>query len=111
MIENVFKIYSWKGRLCRRQYLLAYLFVSFIVGGLLMLFLANNMPSSTLLAQIITFVLIPSQIKRLHDIGWSGFFVLLSFVPGINFIMILLLFILSGTKGPNKYGEDPRAKL
>lgn len=55
------------------------------------------------------FILLPSQIKRLHDIGLSGWFILLSFLPIFNILFALGLFLVSGTTGPNKYGSDPRA--
>jgi uncharacterized membrane protein YhaH (DUF805 family) len=46
-------------------------------------------------------------IRRWHDLGQSGFLSLLSLVPGVNFIVLILLLALPGTKGPNQYGETP----
>lgn len=45
-------------------------------------------------------------IKRLHDIGWSGWLTLLIFVPLVNYVMILLLWCVPGTKGPNEHGAQ-----
>ena len=45
------------------------------------------------------------MIRRLHDIGKSGWYFLLVFIPLVNFFIILCLFINSGDKGSNKYGK------
>lgn len=47
------------------------------------------------------------MIRRLHDQDKSGWFVLLSLVPLAN-IVLLVFMCLEGTKGPNKYGPDPK---
>ncbi|MBV9479636.1 MAG: DUF805 domain-containing protein [Acidobacteria bacterium] len=44
-------------------------------------------------------------IKRIHDIGYSGWFSLIYFIPILNFAGGLLLLFKSGTKGRNKYGK------
>ena len=46
-------------------------------------------------------------VKRCHDLGHSGWMVLLMLIPLINFCLILYLFFAKGTRGPNEYGEDP----
>jgi uncharacterized membrane protein YhaH (DUF805 family) len=46
--------------------------------------------------------------KRWHDAGASGWFSLLSLVPGVHLIVFLLLCLLPPTQGPNQYGPDPR---
>jgi len=53
------------------------------------------------------FTLISLCVRRLHDLGYDNTWALFVFVPGINIIFLLLL-CTSGTKGPNKYGIDPR---
>ena len=106
MFVNALKLWSWEGRICRRQYFLALVVV---VIATVMLMVATNGDEGV--AQALFFLsqlaLFPSQIKRLHDIGWSGWAVLLAVIPGINVLLGLGLFIFSGTKGSNAYGEDP----
>ena len=50
--------------------------------------------------------------KRLHDIGWSAWWVVLCFIPLVGLIPLLVLGLLPGTNGPNKYawaaGTDAR---
>jgi uncharacterized membrane protein YhaH (DUF805 family) len=55
-------------------------------------------------------VLVPSiavGVRRLHDVGKSGWFYLLAFIPLVN-IYILVLFCTEGTRGPNEFGADPK---
>lgn len=60
-------------------------------------------------------VAIPSwsvSVRRLHDLNYSGWLLLVTFIPFLGWffnIIILLLFFFEGTKGPNKYGADPNA--
>lgn len=47
-------------------------------------------------------------IQRCHDLDWSGWWVLLWFVPIANFIFwLLLLLFIPGTPGVNRYGAPP----
>jgi uncharacterized membrane protein YhaH (DUF805 family) len=49
-------------------------------------------------------VIVPSiavAVRRMHDVGKSGWFVL---IPIYN----LVLAVTEGTKGPNEYGPDPK---
>ena len=53
------------------------------------------------------FLLLSTTIKRLHDIGWSGWFSALMIIPLVNLLFILLLLIKKGQKEANKYGQIP----
>ena len=46
-------------------------------------------------------------IRRWHDLGKSGWFTLLLLIPLLNFLVMLYLWFVRGTAGPNAYGEDP----
>ncbi|OKL44199.1 DUF805 domain-containing protein [Pseudovibrio exalbescens] len=47
--------------------------------------------------------------KRLHDRGWSGFFVLLVFVPLLSIPVTLFVGLQPSEQGPNKYGPRPNS--
>jgi uncharacterized membrane protein YhaH (DUF805 family) len=49
-------------------------------------------------------------VKRWHDVGFTGWFSILSLPPYANGVMFLLLCLLPGTNGPNRYGPDPRSR-
>ncbi len=55
-------------------------------------------------------VLIPSlavTVRRLHDTNNSGWLILIGLIPCIGGIVLLVLTILQGTNGENKYGDIP----
>ncbi len=47
------------------------------------------------------------MIRRAHDLGKSGWGVLLAFVPVIGMLFSIYLFCARGQVGWNKYGADP----
>lgn len=50
-------------------------------------------------------VILKAQMSRFHDMGWSGWAILLTFVPLVNLAAFLLLLVAPGQKRPNPYGE------
>ena len=66
-----------------------------------------------ILGWIITIgLLIPSiavAVRRLHDIGKSGFYYFLCFIPIVGAIILLILFLQPSQEGANQYGENPNA--
>lgn len=57
-------------------------------------------------------VIIPSLavcVRRLHDVGKSGWFYFISFIPIVGAIWLLVLFLTAGNVGDNEYGADPKA--
>jgi uncharacterized membrane protein YhaH (DUF805 family) len=54
--------------------------------------------------------IIPSvavAVRRLHDTDRSGWWLLIGFLPLIGGIVLLVFFIIGGTRGPNRFGPDP----
>ena len=45
--------------------------------------------------------------RRLHDIGKSGKYWLVNFIPGIGGIIFTVWTLQMGEVGPNQYGPDP----
>jgi len=57
-------------------------------------------------------VLLPSiavSVRRLHDIGRTGWWLLIVFVPIIGIIVLLVFAVLDSTPGDNRYGPNPKA--
>ncbi|SDT87735.1 Uncharacterized membrane protein YhaH, DUF805 family [Pseudomonas pohangensis] len=46
-------------------------------------------------------------VQRLHDIGWSGWLYLLALVPYLGSVFSLVIMILPGNTGANRYGAPP----
>ena len=56
-------------------------------------------------------VLIPGlavMVRRLHDVGKSGWFFLIVLIPLIGSIWLLVLFCTDGKPGENKWGKNPK---
>jgi uncharacterized membrane protein YhaH (DUF805 family) len=56
-------------------------------------------------------VLLPSlgvAVRRLHDTNRSGWWLLIGLIPIIGGIVLLVFFVLEGTRGPNNHGPDPK---
>ncbi|MBS9784394.1 DUF805 domain-containing protein [Candidatus Gracilibacteria bacterium] len=45
--------------------------------------------------------------KRFHDLNYSGWMYLFTFIPIVNIILGLILLFGKGTDGENQYGPDP----
>jgi uncharacterized membrane protein YhaH (DUF805 family) len=48
-------------------------------------------------------------VRRLHDVGKSGWFYFIALVPIIGAIWLLVLFCTEGNQGENQYGADPKS--
>ena len=105
--------FSSTGRISRKTYWVATLplFVLSVVTELLEESVVTSGDDVALLLITLLAVAIPSvmlSIKRLHDLGRSGWFVLIGFIPVFGPLWLFVaLGLFSGTIGPNLYGPDP----
>jgi uncharacterized membrane protein YhaH (DUF805 family) len=65
-------------------------------GFLVLWFLGSFIPS------------IAVTVRRFHDQDKSGWFYLLSFIPYVGGIVVFVFMLLEGTRGPNRFGADPK---
>jgi len=47
--------------------------------------------------------------RRLHDIGRTGWWLLIGVVPCLGLLVLLVFFCTQGERGTNRYGEQPYA--
>lgn len=95
---------DFKGRATRSEYW--YFVLACFILGLILDAIGNDILESI----IYLFLLLPfiaAQIRRLHDTGRSGFWILIDPVPVIGCIVMLVMLTQQGTFGENKYGADP----
>jgi len=50
-------------------------------------------------------------VRRLHDIGRSGWWLLLSFIPLIGVLVLLYWFVQDSQPGSNEYGPNPKGVM
>ncbi len=58
------------------------------------------------------FTFLPSfavSVRRLHDSDKSGWWLLLGAIPFGAFVL-LIFYLLDGTRGPNRFGPDPKGR-
>lgn len=48
------------------------------------------------------------SVRRLHDQDRSGWLMLLVFIPILGWFALLVFMCLEGTRGPNRFGPDPK---
>lgn len=112
------KFATFSGRARRREFWLFGLF-TWIVSCLLQI-VSVAAADSVALNVLVTvasllfslFIFIPGlalDVRRLHDTGRSGWWLLICLLPIIGAIVLLVFFCKAGTVGENEYGPDPKA--
>jgi uncharacterized membrane protein YhaH (DUF805 family) len=72
---------------------------------------SGSLLSMGLVGIILLAFLIPSiavQVRRFHDQDKSGWFILLGLIPYIGGIILFVFMCIEGTRGPNRFGPDPK---
>lgn len=114
------KILSTDGRLGRVRYIgysagLALLvnFVMALLGGISAL-VGNGQAASLLIGGLILIAALLAlalsimlMIQRLHDFDANGWWAVLTLVPLANLVLYLVLLIMPGTLGANRFGNPP----
>ena len=114
------KYADFSGRARRKEYWMWTLYVTLIfilamimdnVLGLNFELLGQDLGYGWLymLAGIINFIPgLSIVVRRLHDVGKSGWFYLIILIPIIGFIWMLILLCSDGVKEENKWGTNPK---
>lgn len=114
VLRSELKVFSIQGRIGRLRYLAwslvwigsallaglvcaAVMSVSLVAGGLL----------TTVTVIALAVVSIQIGVQRLHDIGWSGWFLLLNLVPFLGSFFPLVMALMPGNATANLYGAPP----
>ena len=113
---------DFNGRARRKEYWI-YNIINSIIGGLLFfldyllgttidfLDLGEGNSLGILYLVYALFVFIPGlavAVRRLHDVGKSGWMLLIALIPLIGAIWLLVLFLTDSNPGENKYGPNPK---
>lgn len=107
-----FKKYAtFSGRARRKEYWMFYLFNMLITAVLWILAVTVSPYIGTVMGLYSLIIIIPGIsvcVRRLHDLGKSGAWWFISFVPVIGGIWMLILMVSDSQPGPNMYGENPK---
>ena len=113
VLKNKYATFS--GRARRKEYWM-FLLINLVVSVALALIdsLIGSVSESGmgLLSSVYSIgVLIPSlalSVRRLHDIGRTGWWVLISIIPVIGAVVLLVFMLLDSEPGSNRYGANPK---
>ena len=102
---------DFNGRARRRDYW-TFVLINFAIIVVLMV-LANAVASffSIIQGLFSLAILVPTiaaGVRRMHDIGKPGWFIVLSFIPLVNFYYIYLA-VQDSQAGENEHGANPKA--
>ncbi len=109
---KVLKNYAtFAGRARRKEY---WMFVLFNIIALMILLILDMVIGTyfVLYGLYCLAIIVPSlavTVRRLHDLGKSGWWIFISLVPVIGGIWLLVLTVMDGTPGQNQYGPSPKA--
>ncbi len=111
---EVLKKYAvFSGRARRTEYWMFFLInfiITFVLG-----FVEGLFKGPGVLGMVYSLgVLVPSiavGVRRLHDTGRSGWWLLISFVPLIGAIVLLVYMVQDSQAAENSYGPNPKAAV
>jgi uncharacterized membrane protein YhaH (DUF805 family) len=105
------KVFTVQGRIGRLRYLawtLVLMVAIIAVTGVCAAILTSSLVGGGLLIAIaaIGFFIVSVQIgvQRLHDVGWSGWLLLINLVPFVGSLFPILMMVIPGNSGANQYG-------
>lgn len=123
-IKTCFAKYSiFSGRARRKEFWYWYLFIcfttifAFLMSSLLaLIFAASDMGGGDIFiilngiwSLVIFLPNLAVTVRRLHDVGHSGWYFLISCIPVIG-IILLLVALCTDSVDDNKYGQNPKLK-
>ncbi len=111
------RLFSFKGRSSRKEYTVRLLLIIILIGiriyyidkykpvdKHLLFSILNIITSLFLLIYVIQYF--PLTVRRLHDLNASGWYVLITFLPFGQFLILWSIF-KKGTQGSHKFGDSP----
>ena len=112
---KVLKQYAvFRGRARRKEYWM-FVLINFIIGvvlGLISPTSGDPANGQSLLLSIYTLaMLLPSiavGVRRLHDIGRTGWWMLISLIPLIGVLVLIVFFVQDSEPKENQYGPNPK---
>ncbi len=107
---------DFSGRARRKEFwmfTLINILISWVLGFVFTFIgISIDVPALAFLAYIYSLaVFIPGlavSVRRLHDIGKTGWYILLAFIPFIGALWLIVLFCMEGENKTNQWGENPK---
>ena len=110
-LEVLKKYAEFTGRARRTEYWMFFLFNLIIAAVLLGVEMAVFGGPGVLYGIYMLAILLPAlgvTVRRLHDTGRTGWWVLVWLIPIVGPIVILVFMVLDSQPGDNEYGPNPK---
>ena len=111
------KYVTFSGRARRKEYWMFSLFgsifflVAALLDNLLGLTFDSGAPYGWIYLLYTLAIMLPGlavSVRRMHDLGKSGWWIFISLIPFIGYIWLLVLVCTDSQPGPNQYGLNPK---
>jgi uncharacterized membrane protein YhaH (DUF805 family) len=103
---------DFNGRARRKEYWMFFLcnFVVSLVLGIVMGLISETAANVVNILYSLVLLLpgLSIGVRRLHDTGKSGWFLLLGLIPIVGAIILLVFFCTDSQPGSNEYGPNPK---
>lgn len=120
-MTTIQKLFDFHGRIRRSTWwawvlltIIVSSFIAWVVSGLLVgdapYTLADRVERK-ICWLVMIWPLMALNAKRSHDLGWSGWWTLLSFIPLVNLIYWFRLGFEDGQPGDNAHGPSPKSAV
>ena len=101
-----------RGRIPRRDFwlhgVLVMLLLNMLITALMEIAGFDTETAVLVAGALLIWPLLAISVKRIHDFNWSGWWVLLHFLPGAGSLaLVAVLGCAPGTHGPNRFGSAP----
>lgn len=104
-----YAVFSGRSQRAEYWYFVLFHFIIIIVLGIISAVVGDS--SGILGILYFLAVLIPAlavAVRRLHDVGKSGWMLLITLIPLIGTIWFFVLMVTDSNPGENKYGPNPK---
>lgn len=113
------KSLTFGGRASRKEYWIFHLYITVLYSGFLALdilyfdydFGSFPTPALFFISSINFLTLLAVTVRRFHDVGLSGWYLLIWLIPYLGLILPFMILASGGTQGDNEYGPEPEPAL
>ncbi len=113
-VKNKYAQFDGRARRSEYWYFALFNFLISIVAGIIDAVLTSVLGFGFIGAIVSLALLVPGiavAVRRLHDVGKSGWFLLIALVPLLGLIYLIYLMVQDSQPGDNEFGANPKGVI